>query len=133
MAQTNPVYFGYYNAASTLVDMTAYADIQNYGLNRADVFETWTDGNWKERRVRVRTRISGDVVLGFSSESTYRSFLTDLAAAVGSDGTVKLRAYVNNVESVCEFFAYVDTAGAGKWDLLNSRQWQTLKLEISER
>ena len=46
---------------------------------------------------------------------------------------MKLRAYVNNVESVCEFFAYVDTAGAGKWDLLNSRQWQTLKLEISER
>jgi len=135
MAQTNPAYFGYYNAASTLVDMTAYADIQNINLNRADVFQTWTDGNWNERRVKVRTKISGSVQLGFASESTYRSFLTALAAAAAAstDGTVKLKAYVNNVENVCEFFAYVDTVGAGKWDLLNSRQWQTLALNISER
>ena len=133
MAQTNPIYFGYYKSGATLVDMTAAADIQNYGLNRQDVFDTWTDGNWVEHRVKVRTRISGNVNLGFSSEATYRSFLAALQAAAGPDGTVKLKAYVNNVENVCEFYAFIDTAGAGKWDVVNSRQWQTLTLKISER
>lgn len=130
---TNPVYFGYYNASAQLVDMTGSVDIQNFGLNRQDVFETWTDGNWKERRVKVRDRISGVVNIGFASETAYHGFLSALAAAVGEDGTVKLRAYVNNVQTVCEFFAYVDISGAGKWDLLNGRQWQTLAMTVSER
>lgn len=130
---TNPVYFGYYNASAQLVDMTGSVDIQNVGLNRQDVFETWTDGNWREHRVKVRERISGVVNIGFSSETAFHDFLSALAAAVGEDGTVKLRAYVNNVQAVCEFFAYVDTVGAGKWDLLNGRQWQTLAITVSER
>lgn len=130
---TNPVYFGFYNASAQLVDMTTFVDIQEYGLNREAVFETWTDGNWKEHRVKVRDRISGVVNIGFASETTYHDFLSALALAVGEDGTVKLKAYVNNVETVCEFFAYVDAVGAGKWDLVNGRQWQTLALTVSER
>ena len=133
MAQTNPVYFAYYDSTNTLVDLTSAVNIQEYGLNRERVYQTWTDGNWIEHRDVVRTRIQGEVSVGFRIEADYRAFLTALAAARGTDGTVKLKAYVNNVESVCEFYAFVDTAGAGRWDLLNSRQWQTLRLTVYER
>ena len=129
---TNPVFFGYY-VGTTVVDMTAAADVQNYGLNREDVYQSWTDGNWTDHRDVVRTRIRGTVVLGFKSESSYHNFLAALAAQTQADGTVKLCAYVNNVQTVCTFNAFVDTAGAGRWDLKNSRQWQTLTLTISER
>lgn len=129
---TNPAFFGYYSGTS-VVDMTGYADIQNLALNREDVFQSWTDGNWTDHRDVVRTRIRGTVTLGFRSETTYHSFLSGLAGAKLADGTVRLQAYVNNVQTVCSFYAFVDTAGAGRWDLVNARQWQTLTLNISER
>lgn len=130
---TNPIYFAFYDASSVLVDMTGKMDIQGYGLNRADVYQTWTDGNWLDHRDVVRTRISGAVKLGFSSEADYRSFLENLAAAATADGSVHVKAYVNNVRTVCDFYAFIDTAGAGKWDLTNSRQWQAVTLTVSER
>ena len=129
---TNPVFFGYY-AGTTVVDMTASVDVQNYGLNREDVYQSWTDGNWTDHRDVVRTRIRGSVTLGFRSETASHNFLAALTSVQQADGTVKLCAYVNNVQTVCSFFAFVDTAGAGRWDLKNSRQWQTLTLTISER
>lgn len=130
---TNPVSFGFYNAGGTVTDMTGSIDLQNYGLNREDVFQSWTDGNWTDHRDVVRTRIRGTVTLGFRSETTYHTFLSGLAGAKLADGTVQLQAYVNNVQTVCSFYAFVDTAGAGRWDLVNARQWQTLTLQISER
>ena len=129
---TNPVFFGYY-VGTTIVDMTGAVDIQNYGLNREEEDQRWTDGNWTQHRAVVRTRISGSVVLGFASETSYHNFLAALAAQRQADGTVKLCAYVNNVQTVCTFFAFVDAAGAGRWDLVNARQWQTLTLTITER
>lgn len=133
MPQLNPVFFGYYTTADVLVDLTDAVDIQNFSLNREAEVQEWIDGNWQTHRAVVRTRISGSVNVGYAGESSHQSFLSGLAAAVRSDGTVKLKAYVNNVESVCTFFAFVDTAGAGKWDLKNSRQWQTTTLTITER
>ena len=129
---TNPAFFGYYSGSS-VVDMTGYADIQNLALNREDVFQSWTDGNWTDHRDVVRTRIRGTVTLGFRSETTYHSFLSGLAGAKLADGTVRLQAYVNNVQTVCSFYAFVDTAGAGRWDLVHARQWQTLTLTVTER
>lgn len=133
MPQINPVSFGYYDANDQLVDLTPAIDIQSVSLNREAIYQEWTDGNWTDHRAVVRTRISGTVNVGFRQESAHRAFLTDLAAAVREDGTIKLSAYVNNVEDVCVFYAFVETVGAGKWDLVNSRQWQTTALKITER
>lgn len=130
---TNPVHFSYYPLSGNAVDMTSAVDVQNFTLNREQIYQSWTDGNWAEHRAVVRTQISGQVVLGFASEASQNSFLTAIAAATRSDGTVKLKAYVNNVTTVCEFYAFVDIVGAGKWDLVNSRQWQTLTLQIKEK
>lgn len=130
---TNPVYFAYYDSGNTLVNMTDNMDIQNCGLNQANVYQTWTDGNWEDHRDVVRTRVSGSVKLGFASEANFNTFLTSIAAAELEDGTVKIKAYVNNVKTVCEFYAFVDIEGAGKWDLTNSRQWQVLTVKVSEK
>jgi len=130
---TNPISFGFYNAGGTVTDMTDAVNAQEYGLNREDVFQSWTDGNWLDHRDVVRTRIRGDVQIGFASESAYHAFLAALSAAKQQDGTVRLLAYVNNVAAPCDFYAFIDYPGAGRWDLVNSRQWQTLTLSISER
>lgn len=129
----NPVYFAYYDSGNTLVNMTGKMDIQNYGLNQTNVYQTWTDGNWKDHRDVVRTRVSGSAKLGFASETEFNAFLTSIAGAELEDGTVKIKAYVNNVQAVCEFCAFIDIEGAGKWDLTNSRQWQVLTVKVSEK
>lgn len=129
----NPVYFAYYSTSGAAVDMTGAADVQNFNLNQEELYQEWTDGNWVDHRAVVRTRISGSVALGFRSEAALQAFLTAFAAARKEDGTVHLKSYVNNVETVCDYYAFVDISGAGKWDLVNGRQWQTLALSIKEK
>lgn len=133
MAQTNPIYFGYYSTADVLTDMTAYLDEQNFTVNQADEYQTWTDANWTDHQEHVRTRISGEAVLGFADEATYRAFLAAFRGARRTNGTIRLKAYVNNLDTVADFYAFVAITGAGKWDRQNSRQWQTIALTIRER
>lgn len=133
MAQANPIIFGYYTTADMRYDLINYVNEQDYTINQVEEFQTWTDANWIDYRDFVRTRIEGTVTLGFSNEATYQSVLAALRSAVRANGTIKLYAYVNNMQTSQAFFAFVDIVGAGKWDRHNSRQWQTLTLSVRER
>ena len=113
-------------------DLTAYADIQNYDMNRADVFTSWTDGNWTDHRVIARQRITGKVKLGFASATDFASLMTLLSTAKNANGYYSVTAYVNNTGTTETFNAFVDTKDADKWDVLNGRQWQVMTLTVTE-
>lgn len=114
-------------------DLSPAADIQSYEMNSADVYETWTDANWLDHRVIVRQRISGKVKLGYSSGADFTALQTLLAAARQADGSYTVTAYVQNTGAMATFACYIDTEGADKWDLKNSRQWQVVTLTITGR
>lgn len=114
-------------------DLSPAADIQDYEMNSADVYETWTDANWLDHRVIVRQRISGKVKLGYSSAASFTALQTLLAAARQADGSYTVTAYVQNTGAMATFACYIDTEGADKWDLKNSRQWQVVTLTITGR
>ena len=115
------------------MDLTPFVDIQNHEVNRSDVFQNWTDGNWIERRELVRTRIEGTTTVGFSKIADFEAFKTHLAAARHPAGYFPITVYVNNIGEVVQLSAFLTIEGEGKWDLINSRQWITQAIAIMER
>lgn len=113
-------------------DVTAYVDIQNYNVNKAEVLDEWTDGNRAIHRVVARTRVKGSFAVGFSRQADLDAFLA-LAAAKNVDGTVSCTAFCNNSNSTEAISAYLDLSGSGKWDLVNGRQWQIVNVEVTEK
>lgn len=114
-------------------DLTRFEDIQNHAVDREDIFETWTDGNWIDHRVIVRTRISGKVTLGFSDAADFTAFVNLMQTAKTADGYYPVTVYCRNTGTTETFNAFLDVAGGDKWDLKNGRQWQTATVTITGR
>ena len=114
-------------------DLTPWEDVQNHDVNREDVYETWTDGNWVDHRVVVRTRVTGKVSLGFNKAADFAAFQALLSSARDAEGYYPITVYCANTGTLETVNAYLDTSGADKWDLKNSRQWQVVTVEITGR
>ena len=114
-------------------DLTAFADIQNYNMQREDVYTSWTDGNWTDHRVIARTRIRGTVKLGFAKATDFATFMALLGSVKTADGYYQVTAYVNNTGTTETFYAFLDTSDADKWDALNGRQWQVVTVTVTGR
>ena len=114
-------------------DLTQYVDIQNFNVNSAEVYETWTDGNYVEHREISRSRITGKIKLGFKSTTELNDFLTTMSNNRNANGYYTITVHVNNLGSTSTISAFVDQTGAAKWDVHNGRQWLTLTLEIRGR
>ena len=115
------------------VDLTPWEDIQNHAVNKDPVFETWTDGNWITHRVVARTRVAGSLTLGFYKAADFAAFRAALAAAQDPEGFYPVTVYCANTGTTETVDAFLDLAGADKWDLANGRQWQTVAVQIEER
>ena len=114
-------------------DLTEYADIQNHNINKEDVYQDWTDGNWIAHRDIVRTRISGSFQLGFKDSTAWTSFLTLLSTQKNAAGYYQVTVYVNNTGAEETINAFLDLQAAGKWDILNSRFWRVVTVNLTER
>ena len=114
-------------------DLTPWEDVQNHDVNREDVYETWTDGSWVDHRVVVRTRVTGKVSLGFDKAADFAAFQALLSSARDAEGYYPITVYCANTGTSETVNAYLDTSGADKWDLKNSRQWQVVTVDITGR
>lgn len=114
-------------------DLSQYADIQNYNINEADVFQSWTDGNWIDHRDMVRTRITGTVLLGFKTAASWSAFQTILASQRNAAGYYPVTLYVNNTGTTETIDAFLDMTNATKWDLVNDRFWRVQTVTVTER
>lgn len=114
-------------------DLSQYADIQNYNINEADVFQSWTDGNWIDHRDMVRTRITGTVLLGFKTAASWSAFQTLLASQRNAAGYYPVTLYVNNTGTTETIDAFLDMTNATKWDLVNDRFWRVQTVKVTER
>lgn len=114
-------------------DLTAWEDIQSHEVNRDDVFETWTDGNWVDHRVIARTRISGKVILGFSKAADFAAFTALLSSQKDAEGFHAITVYCQNTGTLETINAFLDVSTEAKWDLINGRQWQVATIKITGR
>lgn len=114
-------------------DLTAYADIQNFNINREDVYESWTDGNWIDHREIVRTRIRGAFQLGFRTSASWTAFLALMSSEQNAAGFFPVTVYVQNTGSTETIDAFLDITGSAKWDWVNERFWRTISVTLTER
>ena len=114
-------------------DLTSFADIQNYSINKEDVYQEWTDGNWIDHREIARTRISGTVQLGFKTAQSWTAFQTLLAAQKNAAGYFPVTLYVNNTGTTETIDAFLDMTNNSKWDLVNDRFWKVQTVKVTQR
>ena len=114
-------------------DLSAYADIQNYTMNQADVYQEWIDGNWINHREIARTQITGSVLLGFKDSQSWTAFQSLLAAQKNVAGYYPVTVYVNNTGTTEEIDAFLDMTNASRWDLVNDRFWRVQTITVTER
>ena len=114
-------------------DISAWVDIQNYAMNRFDVYRDWTDGNGVEHREVYRTRYEGSFQAGFRKSTDFSSFMTLLANQKSADGYYPVSAYISNTGTTETFNAFLDVENPeDKWDTVNSRQWQVSSVEVRQ-
>ena len=114
-------------------DLTAYVDVQTYAVNKEDVYEKWTDGNWKLHREIARQRRSGSFSVGFDTAAGFSAWTTLLSSAKAAAGTYAVTAYINNTGSADTFNAFLDVSNPeDKWDLKHSRHWLVAQVTLTE-
>lgn len=114
-------------------DLTAFEKTDKHNVNRADVYEEWTDGNWIDHRVIARTRISGTVALSFPKAADYTAFLALLTSERNEDGYYSVTVYCSNTGTTETIDAFLAVTGETKWDLTTPRVHQAVAITITGR
>lgn len=107
-------------------DLTRYVVNGSYDVNASDTYESWQDGNFKEHRIIVTSKVSGSFKIACGGELSLADFLAIWNGAV-DNGVLTIGLYVPNRDSFEPYECYFEmenddhimTAG-GKWiDVLN--------------
>lgn len=114
-------------------DLTKWERTEEHDVNRADVYETWVDGNWVDHRVIARTRITGKVVLSFSRQSDLSAFMTLLSSQRDAEGFYPITVWCSNTNTSETLNAYLDIAGDTKWDVTAPISHNTITVTITGR
>lgn len=113
-------------------DLTTYVNKRDFSVNKTEIFEQWEDGDRALHRKLVRTRIQGRLTLGFDSSANMSAFLTLLSGARRPDLAWNVQVWCQNTGTTESCTAFLDVAGTGLFDELNSRQWVTLDVDLTE-
>ena len=114
-------------------DLTPWEDTTRHVVNREDIFASWTDGNWIDHREIVRTRVTGTVVLRFSKEADFASFMSLMTSARDANGYYSVTVWCSNTNSVEMVNVFLDIAGETKWDVTCPRKFHEITVTITGR
>jgi len=114
-------------------DCTPWEDTTKHSVNREDVFEEWTDGNWITHRVIARTRISGTVVLNFAKESDFTNFMTLMTTARNANGYYPIQVWCSNTNTNETLNAFLDISGDTQWDVTAPIKHHSITVSIVQR
>ena len=114
-------------------DLTPWEDTQKHNVNRVDIFEEWTDGNWTTHRVIARTQISGTVVLNFAKETEYSNVLSLLQTSRNANGYYAISVYCSNTGTLETINAFLDYVGETAFDVTAPIKHQRITVTITGR
>lgn len=113
-------------------DLTPYVVDGSYNIKSSDTYESWQDGNKKEHRIIITSKINGSFQIACGGDLTLSEFLEVWNSAV-NNGILRIGLYVTNTNTfeAIECYFEIDpedhilTAG-GKWI-------DVLSIKIKER
>lgn len=114
-------------------DLTQWEKTETHAVNRTDIYEEWTDGNWITHRVISRTKISGTVQLSFSRESDFSSFMSLMTSERNVNGYYPITVWCGNTNSTETINAFLDISGDTKWDVTSPIKHNTITVAITQR
>ena len=114
-------------------DLTKYELTDEHKVNREDIYEEWTDGNWITHREIARTRISGTVKLSFSRETDYANFKTLLTSARNANGYYPITVWVSNTNSTESINAFLDVIADTAFDVTVPIKHHSVTVSIIQR
>lgn len=114
-------------------DLTQYENKEEHEVNRTDVWEEWTDGNWITHRVISRTRVSGTVELSFSRETDFANFISLLTSERNANGYYSVTVWCSNTNTTETINAFLDVSGDTKWDVTAPIKHNTVVVTITQR
>ena len=114
-------------------DLTKFERADVHSVNREDEWEEWTDGNWNTHREICRTRVTGSVVLGFSKETDFSTFISLLTTARNAAGYYPITVWCSNTNTSETVNAFLDVSGDTKWDLTTPRKYHQITVKITGR
>lgn len=112
-------------------DLTPWEKTDQHAVNREDLYTSWIDGNWKEHREIVRTKISGTVVLGFKREADYSAFITLLSTAQNANGYYPITVWCSNTNTSESINAFLDISGDTVFDVTAPIKYHQITVTIT--
>lgn len=114
-------------------DLTSFIMVPSYIVNSHDIYEEYSDGNYKFRRKVIRTRISGKFSLKFSDKYDFDQVLAKFKSAKDSEGAVPATVYVNNTQEVKTSKFFLDYEVADIIPFLGVKDTDALEVTIEEQ
>ena len=112
-------------------DITRYIDKDTYQVNSEDVYESWQNANFVEKRVFVRKRVEGKFEIRCGKGLTLASFISNWEAAVSND-VVTMGVFVQNTNSFEAIEAFYSFEGQEHVELDNGAFYDRLIVKIKE-
>lgn len=112
-------------------DITKYIDKDTFQVNSSDVYESWQNANFVEKRIFVRKRVEGQFEIRCGKGLTLANFISNWNSAV-TNGIVTIGVWVQNDNSFQAIQAFYSFEGQEHVELDNGAFYDRLVIKIKE-
>ncbi len=114
-------------------DFTSFIMVPSYIVNSHDIYEEYSDGNYKFRRKVIRTRITGKFSMKFSDKYSFSQVLAKFKGEKDSEGAITCTVYVVNTQEVKTSKFFIDFEAADIIPFLGVKDTDALEVTIEEQ
>ena len=114
-------------------DLTNHIVHDTYAVNSEPVYESWTDGNFREHRIYIRDRVKGSFDIAFlgADNQVYQDFL-DLLANETHNRRLTIGLYVLNDGHFGTFEGYYTLTSAQHAETTDGRMVNKMTFDFEE-
>ena len=112
-------------------DITRFIDKDTFRVNSEDVYESWQNANFVEKRIFVRKRVQGQFEIRCGKGLTLANFISNWNSAV-TNGIVTIGVWVQNDNSLKAIQAFYSFEGQEHVELDNGAFYDRLVIKIKE-
>ena len=120
-------------AVISSTDISKYIIKDSYEMNTESVFESWTDGNFREHRIYIRDRVKGsfDVIFFDDDNGAYQNFL-DLLDSATTNRVLTIGLFIVNESKFGVFEVYYSITQAQHAETTDGRMVNKMTINIEE-